>query len=151
MPCRHSLIYDNDLDQLLILAFMTNSLLHSQLKHLLFLSLLIRLSVYQTQASSLGVLITFQNAFHFNLVVLFVCFTFVSSVINSIYLKQDIIIIVILNSRTNTLAYLSTAPEKKFLWHWYQQFFFFLQKVQIKQWLLLPPFVSKLHFIKQLE
>jgi hypothetical protein len=37
-------------------------------------SLLIRLSVYETQASLLGSLITFVNTFHFNLVVMFVCF-----------------------------------------------------------------------------
>jgi hypothetical protein len=40
---------------------------------LCFLSFLIRLSVYQTQASSLGVLITFVNTFHFNLVLMFMC------------------------------------------------------------------------------
>jgi hypothetical protein len=54
---------------------MTTSLLHSQLKRLRFLSVLIRLSVYQTQASLLGVLITFVYTFHFNLVVMFVYFT----------------------------------------------------------------------------
>jgi hypothetical protein len=41
---------------------------------LCWLSLLIRLSVYQTQASLLGILITFVNNFHFDLAVMFVCF-----------------------------------------------------------------------------
>ncbi len=45
-------------------------------------------SVYQNQAFQLGVLISFVNIFHFNLIVKFVCFTFVSSVINLIYSKQ---------------------------------------------------------------
>jgi len=78
-----SVVYDNNLDGL--------TLLHSKLKCLRFLSLLIRLSVYQTQASLLDVLITFVNTFHFNLVVIFVCFTFVCSEVNLIYLKQLII------------------------------------------------------------
>ncbi len=55
---------------------MSTSSLHSQLKCSCFLSLFIRFSVYQTQASLLGILITFVNTFHFNLVVMFVCFTF---------------------------------------------------------------------------
>ncbi len=42
---------------------MTTSLLYSQLKHFHFHSLLIRLSVYQTQVYSLGTLITFVNTF----------------------------------------------------------------------------------------
>jgi len=67
-------------------------LVHSQLKHSHFLTLLIILSVYQIQASLLDVLIIFVNIFHFNLVVMFACFTFVSSVINSIYLKQLVIL-----------------------------------------------------------
>jgi hypothetical protein len=71
---------------------MTTSLLHSQLKHLHFLSPLVRLLVLQTQASLLGILIIFVNTFHFNLVVIFVCFTFVSSVINLIYLKQHLLL-----------------------------------------------------------
>jgi hypothetical protein len=50
---------------------MTTSLLHSQSKCLRFLSLLIRLSVYQTQASLFGILITFVNTFRFNLVCVF--------------------------------------------------------------------------------
>ncbi len=60
---------------------MPTALLHSQLKHLCFLSLLIKLSVYQTQASSLGILITFVKTFSFNLAVRFVCFAFVSRAI----------------------------------------------------------------------
>jgi hypothetical protein len=71
---------------------MTTSLLHSKLTPLHLLSLLIRLYVYQTQASLLGNLITFVNTFHFNLVVMFVCFTFVSTVINLIYLKQLVLL-----------------------------------------------------------
>jgi hypothetical protein len=63
---------------------MTTSLLYSQLKHSCFLSILIRRSVYQTQASLRGFLITFVNTFRFNIVVMFVCFTFASSVINLI-------------------------------------------------------------------
>jgi hypothetical protein len=62
-------------NSLLILIPMTTSLLHSQLKRSCFLSLLIRLPVCQTQASILGILITFVNIFHLNLVVMFVCFT----------------------------------------------------------------------------
>ena len=47
-----------------------------------FLSLLIRFYVYQTQVYLFGIFITFVNSFHFNfnLVVMLVCFTFVSSV-----------------------------------------------------------------------
>jgi len=52
---------------------MTISPLHTHLKHLRFISLLIRLSVYQTQAFLLGTLITFENNFHFNLIVIFMC------------------------------------------------------------------------------
>jgi len=81
-------LYNNDLDQLLRFTSMPTSLLQSQLKHSRFLSLLIRLSVYQTQVSLLGILITFVNIFHFNLLVMFACFTFVSSVINLIYSQQ---------------------------------------------------------------
>jgi len=40
------------------------------------------LSVYPTQASSLGRLITFANNFHFNLVVILVSFLNQSSVVN---------------------------------------------------------------------
>jgi hypothetical protein len=86
------LIYDNDLDQLSIFPSMTTSLLHSHLKCTRFLLLLIRLSVYQTKDSLVGVLITFVNTFHFNLVVMFVCFTFVSSAINLIYSKQLVLL-----------------------------------------------------------
>ncbi len=50
---------------------MTTYLLYSQLKRLHFLLLLIRLYIYQTQASSVGILITF-----------------VASGINLIYSKQ---------------------------------------------------------------
>jgi hypothetical protein len=75
-------LYNNDLDQLLRFTSMPTSLLQSQLKHSRFLSLLIRLSVYQTQVSLLGILITFVNIFHFNLLVMFACFTFVSLVKN---------------------------------------------------------------------
>jgi hypothetical protein len=67
---------------------MATCLLHFQLKRSGLLSLLIIFSVYQTQASLLGILITFVYTFHFNLVVMFVHFTFVSSVENLIYLKQ---------------------------------------------------------------
>ena len=81
-------MYNIDLDRLLIFASMTTSLLHSQLKRSCFLSFLIRLSVYQTQASLLGILITFANNVHFNLVVMFVRFTFVSATTNSVYLQQ---------------------------------------------------------------
>jgi hypothetical protein len=81
------IVYNNSLEWLSIFTCMATSLLHSK-----FLSLLIRLSVYQTQASSLGILITFVNTSHFNLVELFVCFTFAPSVINSIYLKQLVIL-----------------------------------------------------------
>jgi hypothetical protein len=59
-------MYNNDLDRLLILASTQTSLLHFQLKRLHFFSLLIRLCVAQTQASKLGILITFVNSFHFN-------------------------------------------------------------------------------------
>jgi hypothetical protein len=58
--------FDNNLDSLSIFASVTTSLLCSQLKRSSFLSLLIRLSVQQTQASSLGILITFVNALYFN-------------------------------------------------------------------------------------
>ncbi len=75
---------NDDLDRLLIFASMTTSLLHSQLKRAHVSLLLVRLSVYQTQASLLRILITFVNTFCFNQVVMFVCFTFVSSVMNSI-------------------------------------------------------------------
>ncbi len=53
---------------------MTTYLLYSQLKRLHFLILLIRLYIYQTEASSVGILITF-----------------VASVINLIYSKQLIL------------------------------------------------------------
>jgi len=49
-----------------------------------YTSLLIRLSVYPTQASLLGLLITFVNDFHFNLVILLVYFEIQSLVINLI-------------------------------------------------------------------
>ncbi len=75
---------NDDLDRLLIFASMTTSLLHSQLKHAHVSLLLVRPSVYQTQDSLLGILNTFVNTFHFNKVVTLVCFTFVSSVLNSI-------------------------------------------------------------------
>ncbi len=87
LQCFHSvrlkphLSYDNDLDQISVFASMPTSLLHSQLKHSRFLSLLIRLSVYQTQASLPDILITFVKTFSFNLVVRLVCFAFVSRVI----------------------------------------------------------------------
>jgi hypothetical protein len=71
---------------------MATSVFHSQLKRLRFLLLLIRLFVYQTKASLFGILITFVNTFHFNLVVMLVYFTFVSLVINSINFKQLILI-----------------------------------------------------------
>jgi hypothetical protein len=58
-------LYYDDLEQFSIFASMTTSQLHSQLKCLRFLSLLIRLFAYQTQASSLGVLIAFANTCHF--------------------------------------------------------------------------------------
>jgi hypothetical protein len=51
------IVYDNDLDQLSIFASMTTYLLHSKLKRSHFISLSIRLSVYQTQAPLLGILI----------------------------------------------------------------------------------------------
>jgi hypothetical protein len=86
-------LYKNDLDLLPVFASMTTSLPHSQLKYSGFLSFLIILSVYQTQASSLSMLITFVNTFHFNLVVMFVCFTCVSLVINLIYSKQLVLLI----------------------------------------------------------
>ncbi len=76
---------------------MTTPLLHSQLMRSLFLSPLISLSVYETQASLLGILITFVNIFHFYLVVMLVCFTFASTVINSIYLKQLVLLFSSLN------------------------------------------------------
>ncbi len=60
------LVYDNDLDQLSKFASTPNSLLHFQLKILHFLSLLIRLSVSQTQAFKRDILINFLNTFHFN-------------------------------------------------------------------------------------
>jgi hypothetical protein len=85
-------VYDNDLDRLLIFTSMTTSLLHSKLKHLHFLSLLTRLSVCQSQFSLLGILITFVHTFHFNLALIFVCFTFVSSVLNSINFKQLVLL-----------------------------------------------------------
>ncbi len=66
-------INDNNLDKLSIFDSMTTSLLHSQLKRLHFLSLLIRRSVYQTQAFMLSILNTFVHNYHFNLVVMFVC------------------------------------------------------------------------------
>ncbi len=84
--------YDNNLDWLSIFASKPTSLLHSQLKHLRFLSLLIRLSAYQTQASLLGIIIIYVNNFHFNLVVMSVCVTFVSSVINLIYSQKLILL-----------------------------------------------------------
>ncbi len=59
-------LYDNNLDQLLTFASMTTTVLDSQLNISRFLSLLIRLSVYQTQASLLGILINFVNDFCFN-------------------------------------------------------------------------------------
>jgi hypothetical protein len=71
---------------------MPTSVLHSQLNHPCFLSLLIRLFVYETQASLLGVLITFVNTFQFNLVVMFVCLTFVLPVMNLIYLKHFVLL-----------------------------------------------------------
>jgi hypothetical protein len=71
---------------------MTTFLLHPQLKRLRFISLLIRLSVCPTKASSLVIFITFVNPFHFNLVVMFVCFTFESSLINLIYSYQHVLI-----------------------------------------------------------
>jgi hypothetical protein len=58
--------YCSDLDRLAIFNSVTTSLLHSQLKRLHFLSLLIRLSVYQTQASSFDVLISFVYNFYFS-------------------------------------------------------------------------------------
>jgi hypothetical protein len=78
-------VYNNDLDWLSIFASMPVSLLHFQLNRSGLLSLLIRLSVYQTQTYLFRILITFVNTFCFDLVVMFLCFTFVSSVINSIY------------------------------------------------------------------
>ncbi len=56
-------------------------------------SLLIRLSDYQTQASSLPSLITFVNNFNFNSVVMFVCFVKLSSVINLIYSKKQLVLL----------------------------------------------------------
>jgi hypothetical protein len=56
-----------------------------------FPSLLIRCSVYPTQASLLDLLITSVNNFHFNFVVMFVYCANQSSVINSIYMKELIL------------------------------------------------------------
>jgi hypothetical protein len=77
-------VYNNDLDQLSIFASMPVSLLHFQLNCSGLISLLIRHSVYQTQTYLFCILIIFVNTFCFDLVVMFLCFTFVSSVINSI-------------------------------------------------------------------
>ncbi len=64
---------DIDLDPLSIIASMATCLLHSQLKRLHFISLLMRLSVYQTQAFLLGILITFVNTLHFNYLCIYSC------------------------------------------------------------------------------
>ncbi len=55
-------------------------------------SLLIRHSVNPTQASSLGLLITFVNNFHFNLVVMFLYLVNQLSVVNLIYSKALILL-----------------------------------------------------------
>ncbi len=85
-------IYQTDLDQLSIFASMTTFLLYFQLKPLHFLSLLIRLFVYKTRGFSFGILIIFVNTFPFNLVVMFVYFAFVSSLMNLINLKQLVLL-----------------------------------------------------------
>jgi hypothetical protein len=71
---------------------MTTYLLHLQLIALALPFILIRLSVYQTQAFSLDVLINFVITIHFNVGVMFVSFTLVSSVINLIYSKQLVLL-----------------------------------------------------------
>jgi hypothetical protein len=67
-----------------------NSLLQSELKRLQFLSHLVGLCVYQIQASLLGISITFVKTLHLKLVVMFVHFSIVSSVINLIYSEQHV-------------------------------------------------------------
>jgi hypothetical protein len=48
-----------------------------------------------TQVSLLGSLITFVNNFQFYLVVIFMCFTFVSSVVNLFYSEKHCFIIAV--------------------------------------------------------
>ncbi len=60
------LVYDNDLDQLSKFASAPTTLLHFQFKSLHFLSLIIRLSVSQTQAFKRVILMNFLNTFYFN-------------------------------------------------------------------------------------
>ncbi len=63
----------------------------SKLKHLC-ISFWLTILFIQTQASSLGLLITSVINFHSNLVVMFVHFLNQFSVINSIYMKQLVLV-----------------------------------------------------------
>jgi hypothetical protein len=56
------------------------------------LALFFKLDTIQPKLLYLGLLITFVNNFHFNLVVMFVHFVNQSSVINSIYSKQLVLL-----------------------------------------------------------
>ncbi len=63
---KYNIIYNNDIDQLSLFASTPTSLLHSQSKCLCFLSLLIGLSVSQTQGLLAWHLIPCVNTFCFN-------------------------------------------------------------------------------------
>ncbi len=63
---KYNIMYNNDIDQLSLFASTPTDLLHSQSKRLCFLSLLIRLSVSQTQGLLTWHLIPCVNTFCFN-------------------------------------------------------------------------------------
>jgi len=77
-------LYDNDFRLIVNICFYDNfSTLHFCFNWTLAI---------QTQASSLGILITFVNNFCFKLFVMFVYFINESSVVNLIYLKQLVLL-----------------------------------------------------------